>query len=181
MFSDGNPRPHSDNARISSGKRLLKSRVLQPLPAHQAKPINLSQPLVKHLQSVLTLIGGLTILAAALYGALQLMRQHAPDTQTELVSPDRRHRIVITEQLAGFPGATCIKQVYVVDARAGFDRDNEDNQVFSGACDGLAGIGWNGNRVEGSVALAAAVDSAQVFKLKGSAADGKVQLSWAER
>lgn len=93
----------------------------------------------------------------------------------------RRYCLVITEEIAGFPGAVCIKQVHVVAARAAFDRKDKDNQVFSGGCDGLASIAWNGKQIQGTVALAAALDGAQVLELKGSAAGGQVHLSWTER
>jgi hypothetical protein len=98
-----------------------------------------------------------------------------------MVSPDGRHRIVITEDIAGFPGSVCIKQVYVLGARAKFDRNDEDNLVFSGACDGLEGVQWDGKRVRGIVIPAAAVVGVNSLKLKQFGADGEVQLHWAER
>ena len=128
---------------------------------------------------LLTLTGGAAVLYSAVAAALHVVRNHAPDSLTELISPDRRYRIVMTEELAGFPGASCIKQVYVLPARAVFDRNDEDNEVFAGACQGLTGIQWNGDRINGTVALGPAIEGVKALKLKEYGANGSVQLSWS--
>lgn len=52
---------------------------------------------------LLTLIGSGTVLLLAGAAGLRMLRNHPPDALSELVSPDGRYRIVITEELAGFP------------------------------------------------------------------------------
>jgi hypothetical protein len=135
----------------------------------------------KGLLLLLALIGSGTVLYSAAAAGLRLFRNQPPDSAWEMVSPDGRHRIVITEDIAGFPGSVCVKQVYVLGARAKFDRNDEDNLVFSGACDGLEGVQWDGTRVRGIVIPAAAVVGVNSLKLKQFGADGEVQLHWAER
>jgi hypothetical protein len=137
--------------------------------------------LKKGLLFLLTLIGGGTVLFSAGAVALHMVRNHSPDSYTELISPDRRYRMVITEEIAGFPGSFCIKQVYVLPAHDAFDRNDEDDEVFAGGCQGLTSIRWNGNRIQGTVALGAAIEGVKALKLKGFAANGKVQVTWAER
>lgn len=110
-----------------------------------------------------------------------MLRNHPPDSLSELISPDGRYRIVITEEIAGFPGSFCFKQVYVLGVRDTFDRNDEDNQVFAGACDGLGSIHWNGTRIQGAVAPDAAVVGVKSLTLKQFGANGKVQLSWTGR
>ena len=110
-----------------------------------------------------------------------MLRNHSPDSLSELVSPDGRYRIVITEDLAGFPGSVCIKQVYVLRVRDILDRSDEDNQVFAGACDGLESIRWDGARIRAIIVPAAAVAGVNSLTLKQFGANGKVQLSWTGR
>ena len=110
-----------------------------------------------------------------------MLRNHSPDSLSELVSPDGRYRIVITEDLAGFPGSVCIKQVYVLRVRDILDRSDEDNQVFAGACDGLESIQWDGARIRAIIVPAAAVAGVNSLTLKQFGANGKVQLSWTGR
>lgn len=135
----------------------------------------------KGLLLLLALIGSGTVLYSAAAAGLRLFRNQPPDSAWEMVSPDGRHRIVITEDIAGFPGSVCIKQVYVLGARARLDRNDEDNLVFSGACDGLGGVQWDGTRVRGIVMPAAAVAGVSSLRLKQFGADGEVQLNWTER
>jgi hypothetical protein len=137
--------------------------------------------LKKGLLFSLTAIGGGTVLFSAAAAALHIARHHPPDSLVELVSPDRRYRIVITQEIAGFPGSYCIKQAYVLDAQETFDRNDEDNAVFVGGCQGLTDIRWNGNRIQGTVALGAAVENVNALKMKGFAANGKVALTWSAR
>jgi len=137
--------------------------------------------LKKWLLFLLTLIGGGTVLFVSGKAVLHIMRNHAPDGYTELASPDHRYRVVITEDFAGFPGSTCIKQVYVLRADDRFDRNDGNNEVFAGGCGGLTSIRWNGGRIQGTVALAAALKDVNAMTLKEFGANGEVQLSWAER
>jgi hypothetical protein len=137
--------------------------------------------LKKGLLVSLTAIGGATILFLSAAAALHIARNHPPDSLVELVSPDRRYRIVITQESAGFPGSDCIKQAYVLAAEEAFDRNDEDNEVFVGGCKGLTDIRWNGNRIDGTVAIRAAVENVKALKMKGSAAKGKVALTWSAR
>ena len=97
------------------------------------------------------------------------------------MSPDRRYRIVITEEVAGFPGSYCIKQVYVLPAHDTFDRNDEDTEVFVGGCQGLTDIRWDGDRILGTVALGPAIEGVSALRMKGFAANGKVQLAWSTR
>jgi hypothetical protein len=127
---------------------------------------------------LLALIGSGTVLFSAAAAGLRIFRNHPPDSAWELVSPDGRHRIVITEEMAGFPGSSCIKQVYVLRARDAFDRNDEDNLVFSGACDGLGGVQWDGAQVRGIVIPDAAVAGVGSLKLKQFGANGEVKFIW---
>ena len=126
----------------------------------------------------LTLIGCATVLYLTGLSILHLMRNGAPDKQTELFSPQWPYRIVITEQLAGFPGSVCIKQVYVLPEGAKFDRNDKDNEIFTGACDGLVAVNWNGDRVEGDIVFSRAADGVK-SQLKSYGADGEVKVVWA--
>lgn len=133
----------------------------------------------KRLLSLLTFIGGGTAIYWVGVVCLHMLRNLSPDQQTELISPDHSYRIVVTEQLAGFPGSVCIKQVYVLRARDRFDRNDEDNEIFAGACDGLIAINWNGRRVEGDIVLAEAVNDVRALTLKSHGANGHVQVTWS--
>lgn len=137
--------------------------------------------LPKGLLWLLAVIGSGTVLYSAGAAGLRILRDHPPDSRQEMISPDGRHRIVITEELAGFPGAVCIKQVYVLGARETFDRDDEDNLVFAGACDGLRGIQWDGARIQGIVVPGEAVAGVRGLTLRESGAAGEVRLRWAGR
>jgi hypothetical protein len=128
---------------------------------------------------LLAAIGAGTVLFLAGRIALHALRNRAPDSLAELPSPDRRYRIVVTEVLAGFPGATCIKQVYVLPAHVAFDRNDEDDEVYEGACDGLTDLRWDGNRVRGNVALDKAAYGVAVVRLRAYAANGEVRLGWS--
>ena len=139
------------------------------------------QSLKKGVLFLLTLIGGGAVLLSAGAVALHMARNHSPDNLTELISPDHRYRIVMTEELVGFPGSFCVKQVYVLPVHHTFDRNDEDNEVFVGGCQGLISIQWNGDRIKGTVALGAAIEDVKALKLKGYGANGKVQLSWSAR
>jgi GTP-dependent phosphoenolpyruvate carboxykinase len=59
-----------------------------------------------------------------------------------------------------------------------FDRNDEGNQVFAGACDGLRNIQWIGSRIQGIVLLGAAVVGVKSLTLKQFGANGDVQVSW---
>lgn len=130
---------------------------------------------------MLALIGGGAVIYSAAAVALHIARNHSPDRLVELVSPDHHYRIVMTEELAGFPGSSCIKQVYVLPIHDSFDRNDEDNEVFAGGCRGLTDIRWEGERVLGTVALGPAIEAVNALRLKGFAAKGKVQLIWSSR
>jgi hypothetical protein len=135
----------------------------------------------KGLLWVLAVIGSGTVLYSAGAAGLRIFMDRPPDSRLEMISPDGRHRIVITENLAGFPGAACIKQVYVLGARETFDRNDDDNLVFAGACDGLRGIQWDGARIQGIVVPGAAVAGVRGLTLRESGAAGEVRLRWAGR
>jgi hypothetical protein len=145
------------------------------------KLMNKFQKLKKSLLFLLTLIGGGTVIYSAGAVALHIARNHSPDRLVELVSPDHHYRIFITEELAGFPGSSCIKQVYVLPIHDSFDRNDADNEVFSGGCEGLTDIRWSGDRVLGTVDLKPAIEAVSALRLKGFAAKGKVQLIWSAR
>ena len=134
----------------------------------------------KGLLFLLALIGSGTVLYSAAAAGLRLFRNRPPETAWEMVSPDGRHRIVITEDLAGFPGSVCIKQVYVLGAHVKLDRNDEDNLVFSGACDGLGDVRWDGAGIRGIVIPAEAVAGVTSLKLKQFGANGEVRLNWTE-
>lgn len=145
------------------------------------KSVNRFPKLKKVLPFLLALIGSGTVIYSAGAVALHLARNHAPDSLVELASPNHRYRIVITEELAGFPSSNCIKQVYVLPIDASFDRNDEDNEVYVGACEGLTDVQWNGNRVQGKVALAHAIEGVKALRLKAFAAKGEVRLFWSAR
>ena len=130
---------------------------------------------------LLSWIGFATVLLLFGIAGLRLLRNQAPDSIGELISPDGGYRMVITEDLVGFPGSFCIKQVYVLRAHDRFNRNDEDNQVYAGACDGLSSIAWDGARILGTVTPNAAVAGVDSMKLKGYGANGKVRLSWVGR
>lgn len=135
----------------------------------------------KGLLFVLVLIGSGTVLYSAGAAGLRMLRNHAPDNVQELLSPDGRYRIVIANEVAGFPGAFCVRQVYVVDARDTVDRNDEDNLVYAGACDGLSSIQWDGARIRGIVDTGAAVVGVRNLTLRQYGANGRVQLRWTGR
>ena len=137
------------------------------------------QTLKKCTLFLLSLIGGGTVLLSAGAVIRHMARDHSPDSLSELVSPDHRYRIVITEEIAGFPGSSCIKQIYVLPAHATLDRNDENSEVFVGGCRGLTSIRWNGDQIQGVVALGAGIEGVNALKLRGTAADGKIQLSWS--
>ena len=128
--------------------------------------------------NALALIGCATVLYLVMFASLRLIRNGAADTQTELRSPMGPYRMVITEQLAGGPSSVCIKQVYVLPEGARFDRTDTDNEIFSGACDGLVAVNWAGDRVEGDIVFSRAADGVK-SQLKSYGADGKVQVVWS--
>ena len=130
---------------------------------------------------LLAAIGSGTVLYAAAAAGLRLLRNHSPDSIRELPSPDGRYRLVITEDIAGFPGAVCIKQVYVLGARATLDRNDEDNLVYSGACDGLGDVRWDRARVRASVDPAVAVAGVYSLKLRHLGANGGVEVDWSSK
>lgn len=133
----------------------------------------------KVLLYALATVGAAALLFAAAVAAQRAARNHAPDRRVELVSPDRRYRIVITEELAGFPGASCIEQAYVLRTRDGLDRNDEDNEVFAGGCQGLVDLRWNGARVLGTVSLSGGIDGVNALRLREYAAGGAVSVSWS--
>ena len=125
-------------------------------------------------------IGGGAVLLLLGSAGLRLLRNHAPDSLSEQTSPDGRYRIVTTEEVLGFPGSYCIKQVYVIGIHQQLDRSDTDNEVFAGACDGLNGVAWDGARVIGTVTPNAAVNGVNLT-MKHYGADGKVMLQWSGR
>jgi hypothetical protein len=139
------------------------------------------QVLRKGIFLLLSWIGFATVLLLLGVAGLRILGNHTPDSIGELISPDGRHRMVITEDLVGFPGSFCIKQVYVLGAHDTFNRNDEDNQVYAGACDGLSSIAWDGARILGTVTPNAAVAGVNSMRLKGYGANGEVRLSWLGR
>lgn len=130
---------------------------------------------------LLAAIGGGTVLMLAGTAGVSLLRNQPPDHLRELVSPDGRYRLVITEKLAGFPGSVCIKQVFVLRVQDRLDQNDEDTQVFDGACDGLSSIEWNGVGIRGTVAPNAALEGVNHLTLKRYGANGKVAVNWTGR
>jgi len=130
---------------------------------------------------VLASVGGAALLLAAGAAAQRMARNHAPDRLVERLSPDHRYRIVVTEELAGFPGAACIRQAYVLRAGAALDRNDEDDEVFAGGCQGLVDLRWEGARVLGTVSLPGAVDGVNALRLREHAAGGAVRVAWSGR
>jgi hypothetical protein len=132
----------------------------------------------KYMRLLLTWIGaGAVVLASGVVGVRHL-RNHAPDSLVEQISPDRRYRIVVLEELAGSLGSQCIKQVYVLDAGKTLDRNDADNRVYAGACDGLRDIEWTGNGVYGAVSPGKAVEGVNSLVLKPDGADGHIRVKW---
>ena len=75
------------------------------------RSINQRHLVRKGLLWVLAVIGSGTVLYSAGAAGLRILRDRPPDSRMEMMSPDGRHRIVITEDLAGFPGATIIADI----------------------------------------------------------------------
>jgi hypothetical protein len=145
------------------------------------RPLKRRRALRKGLLLLLASIGSGTVLYSAAAAGLRLLRNHPPDSIRELPSPDGRYRLVITEDLAGFPGAVCIKQVYALGARATLDRNDEDNLLYAGACDGLRDLRWDGARVRGSIDAALAVADVRSMKLRHLGANGGVEVDWSSK
>jgi hypothetical protein len=158
---------------------IIEGSTIEPLAMDRS--MKQRQSFRKGLLFLLALIGSGTVLLTAGAVGLRMLRNHPPDRLSELISPDGRYRIVITEEIAGFPGSFCFKQVYVLGVRDTFDRNDEDNQVFAGACDGLDSIRWDGARIQGTVAPGVAVVGVKSLTLKQFGGNGKVQLSWTGR
>ena len=128
---------------------------------------------------LLAAIGCVALLYAACTLLLHWMRNSDPDSRADIVSPDKVHRIVVTEMLVGFPGQTCVKDVYALLAKEKLMRTDEDSHVYAGACDDLRDICWVGDHIEGDVNLAAAVENVAYVTLRGNANGGTVRLRWA--
>lgn len=75
----------------------------------------------------------------------------------------------------------CIKQVDVLGRPDKFERNDEDNQVYAGACAGLDSIAWNGAGVQGILVTNAAVAGVNSLTLRQYGANGRVQLDWVGR
>lgn len=127
---------------------------------------------------LLAAIGCIALLYAAGQGLLHWMRNSDPDGRTDILSPDKVHRMVITEMLVGFPGQTCIKDVYVILASEKLVRTDDDSHVYAGACNGLGRIQWVGKDIEADIDLTAAVQDVAYVTLRGSANVGTVLIRW---
>lgn len=132
----------------------------------------------KRLHIVGATLAGVALVVGAGAIGLHALRNHAPDTRREIASPDGRFRLVITEELAGFPGQVCIEEVYALGAGVELDRNDQNDRVFAGACDGLLNIRWAGSQVEGTVDLQAAARGVAGVTVRESGASGKVRANW---
>lgn len=132
----------------------------------------------KNLILLLTWIGATAVLLALGMAGVRMLRNHAPDSVVEHISPDRRYRIVVLEEMAGSLGSQCTKQVYVLGTGQALDRNDEDNRIYAGACDGLRGIEWMGIGVYGEISPGKAVVGVERLVLKSGGADGRVQVRW---
>lgn len=130
------------------------------------------------LSKSLAIIGGLAVLGAAGMLGLRALRNHAPDSLGEIVSPDGRYRIFVAEELVGFPGQVCVKDAYGLKVGKSLDRNDEESHVYAGACDGLTNIHWVGATVEGTVNISAAIDGVVGVSLRSYGAGGKVRVKW---
>jgi hypothetical protein len=130
------------------------------------------------LRKFLTLVGALAVLGATGGLGLRALRNHAPDNLGEIVSPDGHYRILVAEDLVGFPGQACIKDAYVLKVGKSLDRNDEDSHIYAGACDGLTNIHWVGDTIEGTVNISAATDGVARLSLRSFGAGGKVRMKW---
>jgi hypothetical protein len=121
---------------------------------------------------------GVALIVVAVSLGIRALRNHIPDSLNEIRSPDGSFRLVVAEELAGFPGQVCIKDAYVLSADAKLDWSGEDNHIYAGACDGLLDIHWNGSQVEGTVNLKAATEGVSYVMVRRYGAEGKVQINW---
>jgi hypothetical protein len=132
----------------------------------------------KYLVLLLAWIGAGAVVLATGAGGVRLLRNHAPDSLVEQISPDRHYRIVVLEEMAGSLGSQCVKQVYVLEADKTLDRNDADNRVYAGACDGLRDIEWTGSGVYGTVSPGKAVEGVNSLVLKPDGANGRVRVKW---
>jgi hypothetical protein len=142
-----------------------------------AKPLNLGR-FGDRLKTSLAVIGAFAVVGIAGAIGLRAWRNQAPDSRHEIVSPDGHYRIAVEEDWLGFPGQVCVKGVYVLKAGASLDRNDEDNLVYAGACDGLGDIRWVGSHIEGTVNLPAALEGVVAVTLRRYGAEGKVSVNW---
>jgi len=132
----------------------------------------------QRLKSLLAVIGALALIGIAGVIGLHAIRNHAPDGFREVVSPNGHFRIAIEEELVGFPGQVCVKDVHVLKVGASLDRTDEDTLVYAGACDGLGDIRWVGTHIEGTVNLPAALEGVVAVTLRRYWAEGEVSVNW---
>lgn len=111
--------------------------------------------------------------------AVHAWRNRAPDNWRELRSPDGHYRLVITEEGAGRPDRTCLKDMYVLPAAHELDRADDDSHVFTGACGGLVDVYWSGPLIEARVDHRAARQGGTDVMLRGAAAGGKIRVRWS--
>lgn len=130
------------------------------------------------LYRILTVIGGLAVLAGAGILGLRALRNHVPDSLSEIPSPDSHYRILVVEDLAGFPGQFCVKDAYVLKVGKSLDRNDEDSHIYAGACEGLTNIHWVGDAIEGKVNITTAINGVAEVNLRSYAASGKVHVNW---
>ncbi|MDB5962971.1 MAG: hypothetical protein JWP59_4265 [Massilia sp.] len=132
--------------------------------------------LAKWSQRLLAVVGCLTLLYVAGAVCLRWMRNSSPGSHIDIASPDKVHRMVILDMLVGFPGQTCIKEVYVLRAKDELERGDDDSRVYTGACNGLRNIHWVGSNIEADTDLVAAGEDVRYFTLRNRAGAGTVVL-----
>lgn len=139
----------------------------------------MSHRLGKLAKNLLAAVGACTVLILLGYIGLRAWQDTTPDSLKEVVSPDGQYRLISTEDLVGFPGQACVKNIYIVKTGDQLDVRDETNRIFSGACDGVAAINWNSKGVEGTVNVAKAVDGVAGLTIKEYAVRGKVRVTWS--
>ncbi|MFC0167333.1 hypothetical protein ACFFKC_04500 [Pseudoduganella danionis] len=133
----------------------------------------------KKARALLAILGACTLLMQLGSFALRAIASHTHDLVSETISPDGQYRMVVTEDLVGFPGQVCIKDVYIIRARTSSHSVDEDKLIYSGACNGLLGIKWGAKGIEGTLSVANAVDGVAAVTIRQYAAEGMVRVIWS--
>ncbi|GEM_PF-5768330 len=127
---------------------------------------NQSAGLRGHIRIILAAIGACALCALAVWLAMPLLRNQAADSVSELVAPDKRYALVVTETLAGFPGQVCIKEAYLVRNKRSLDRRDDASRVYSGSCAGLRFAKWDAHVLHVGIDVAAAAEGVAATKIR---------------